>query len=60
MKIFNDIINNPSQISRYGNLNFDTINKQLSMCQPALQLFIAGFNVEIHNDKSRLIWRNTS
>ena len=60
LKIFNNIINNPSKISKYGNLKFDKISKKLSMCQPALQLlFIAGFNVEDYNDKSRLIWRNT-
>ena len=62
LKIFTNILNNPSEIEKYGNLNFDKINKKLSMCQPALQLLsIAGFNEYCDDTRSRrLIWRNTT
>ena len=61
LKIFSNILNNLSEIGKYGNLNYNKINKKLSMCKPALQLlFIAGFNQYICDDKRRLIWRNTT
>ena len=63
LKIFTNILNNPSEIGKYGNLNFNKINKKLSiaMYKPVLQsLFIAGSNEYTSDNIPRLIWMNTS
>ena len=61
LKIFENILNNPLQIEKYGNLNFDKILIKLSNCKPALKLlFIVGFVKErAANNNTRLIWNNT-
>ena len=61
LKIFNNIISNPSDIAKYGDLNFEKIKANLSKCLPALKLlFIAGFIVKDNeNEEKRLIWINT-
>eukprot|EP01084_Bolivina_argentea_P114578 203947_1 len=54
-KILFNIINNPSQIEKYGNLNFERIKKKLNCCPPALRiLFCVGF--EESNNGNRLVW----
>ena len=63
MKIFDNILLNPSEISKYGNLNFDRINDKLKLfqCRPALKiLFVVGFVVKNIDNKQRLIWKNTT
>ena len=53
------MLNNPSQIAKYGNLNTHRINDKLNKCKPALNLLhIAGFRKS--NDNTRLIWPNTN
>ena len=60
LKISKNILDNPTQISKYGNLNFEKINKKLSNCKPALDLlFIAGFVIKTSDNEKRLIWSDT-
>ena len=59
LKIFKKIINNPSQIEKYGDLRLKRISAKLSKCQPAFDLlFIAGFRRRENN--KRLVWSNTN
>ena len=59
LKVFNNIINNPTQLRKYGNLNFGKMKKRLSSCKPAFDLLIlSGFKTS-ENDK-KLIWTNTN
>ena len=59
-KICEKIISNPSQTSKYGNLNWKRINNKISHSKIALELlFVAGFHIEIIDGKKRLIWNNT-
>ena len=61
LKICENIINNLSQIERYGNLHAHArkINEKLNKCKPALNLlYIAGF--EKSNNNTQLIWMNTN
>ena len=56
-KICRNILGNPSQIQKYGNLNAERIKAKLSKCRPALNvLFIIGFKKS--NDCTRFIWTN--
>lgn len=57
-----NIVNNPSQTQKFGNLNYDKINKKLLSCKPALQLlFISEFKKSVSdNNQTRLIWNNTT
>ena len=58
LKIFDNIINNPSQLQKYGDLNAQKICSKLSECKPAFNLLlIAGFKKS--NNKGRLKWTNT-
>ena len=58
-KIYGNIINNPTQTSKYGNLNLAKINEKLSTCKPALKLlYLSGF--EKSKDNTRLIWKNAN
>ena len=63
LSVFEKIINNPMEISKYGNLNYNKISKKLSNCKPGLKLLLlAGFNIKDLNDdddKPRLIFENT-
>ena len=63
LSVFEKIINNPMEISKYGNLNYNKINNKLSNCKPGLKLLLlAGFTVKHLNqddDKPRLIFENT-
>ena len=55
LKIYKNIINNPSQLQKYGDLHFGKISTKLSKCKPALDLLISsGFQKS--NDNTRLIW----
>ena len=57
LKIFGNLLNNLSELEKYGNLNFIKISKKLEKCNPAIHLlFIARF--EKSNDGKRLIWKN--
>ena len=59
LKIFRNIIKNPSQIAKYGDLHAHRINDKLNKCKPALNLlYIAGFKKT--NNNTRLIWTNTN
>ena len=59
MKIFQNIINNPTQTQKYGDLNLNKITRKLSNCQPALKLLIlSGFKENENNQ--RLLWSNTT
>ena len=59
IKIFQNIINNPSQTQKYGNLHAEKIHQRLKTCEPAYALlFIAGFKYSAN--KSRLIWSNNN
>ena len=58
MKIFSNIIKNPNQVGKYGNLNAKIMKKKLSLCDPAGDLLLfSGF--ELSNDNTRLIWKST-
>ena len=58
LKIYQNIINNPSETEKYGDLNFKKISKRLSKCKPALDLLLlSGFEKSSNN--RRLIWKNT-
>ena len=55
LKIYKNIINNPNQIKKYGDLHFGKISKKLSKCEPALDLLLlSGFRKS--NNDTRLIW----
>ena len=59
LTVCRNLINNPSQAQKYGNLNAKRIQSKLSKCKPAFNLlFIAGFSKS--NDNTRLIWTNTN
>ena len=59
MKIFQNVMNNPSQTEKYGNLNLNKITNKLSNCKPVLQLLLlSGFEAKENN--TRLIWTNTN
>ena len=59
LRIIDNIVNNPSQTQKYGNLNLQKIKSKLKTCQPALELlFLSGFTKTPNNE--RLIWRNTN
>ena len=52
LKICRNIISNPSQISKYGSLNWSKVYAKLTNCKFWLQLLlIAGFDFErkVHN-----------
>ena len=58
LKIFENILNHPSQIQKYGDLNAKRIKQKLCKCKPAFNLlFIAGFKES--NNRARIIWMNT-
>ena len=58
-KAFQNIISNPTQISKYGVLNLNKIKQKLPDCKPIFTLFyIAGFRIADDNNRLRLIWRN--
>ena len=58
LKICENIMNSPSIIEKYGNLNSAKIHSKLSRCKPALDLLlIVGF--KLSNNNQRLIWSNT-
>ena len=60
-RVFQNIISNPTQISKYGVINLKKIKQKLPNCKPIFTLFyIAGFRIVGDNDKLRLIWKNTS
>ena len=59
LKICRNIINNPSQTEKYGDLHLRKINNKLDKCKPALNLlYIAGFKKS--NNNTRLRWINTN
>ena len=59
LRIYENIIQNPSQIKKYNNLNAKRIHQILSKCKPAYNLLlISGFNKTKNN--TRLIWENTN
>ena len=59
LTVCRNLINNPSQTQKYGNLNAKRIQSKLSQCKPAINLlFIAGFRKS--NNSTRLIWTNTN
>ena len=59
LKICDNIMNNPSQIQKYGNLHARKINDKLQKCKPAMNLlYIAGFKKL--NNNTRLVWTNTN
>lgn len=61
MKIFDNIMSNPSKLKKYGTINLKRIGHLLSNCDPALQLlFIVGFTIKNLEDQERLVWNNTS
>ena len=58
LKIYTNIINNPTKTQKYGDLSIKKIGKKLSKCDPALKLLLlVGF--EMSENKTRLIWQNT-
>ena len=58
-KVLGKIINNPTQIHKYGDLHFEKISKKLSKCKPGLNvLYLAGFKKSQNN--TRLLWMNTN
>ena len=59
LKIFENIINHPTQTEKYGNLNLIKITNKLSGCKPAMKLLLlSGFEAKENN--KRLIWTNTA
>ena len=59
LKIYTNLINNPNQTQKYGDLNVNKMAKKLSKCKPAIQLLaISGF--EINETETRCIWKNTT
>ena len=59
LKIFGNIINNPSQTQKYGNLHSNKIMNKLTKCKPGLRLLLlSGFEATENN--KRLIWMNTN
>ena len=59
LKVSENILNNPSQIQKYGDLNAARILKALSKCRPALNLlFMVGFAKSTNN--KRFVWTNTN
>ena len=60
LKICGNIISNPSEISKYGSLNWNKVNVKLANCKVCLNLlFIAGFDFKTIDNNERLIWNNT-
>ena len=58
MKIFKNIIENPTQTQKYGDLHFGKIGKKFAKCKPALDLLLlCGFKKS--NDGKRLIWTDS-
>ena len=61
MQICRNLIDNPSQIEKYGDLSANQIKSKLLSCRPALDLlFIAGFIEIIIDNDPRLLWSNTT
>ena len=57
-KILSNLIKNPTQTQKYGNLNLQKITQKLSKCKPILTLLhLSGFTKSQNN--KRLIWSNT-
>ena len=55
LKIYKNIINNPKETKKYGDLHFGKIKQKLSKCQPAMDLLLlSGFKKS--NNDTRLIW----
>ena len=60
-RIFENLMANPSEISKYGVINVKKIRQKLSDCKPIFTLlFIAGFRTDDDNDKLRLVWKDTA
>ena len=60
LKICGNIISNPSEISKYGSLNWNKLNAKLTNCKVWLNLlFFAGFEFKTIHNTERLIWNNT-
>ena len=58
IKIFSNIINNPTKIDKYGNLKAISVIQKLDGCQPAVTLLVfSGF--ALSDDQTQLIWVNT-
>lgn len=54
------MISNPSELDKYGTLNFIKVAKRLTNCTPALELFfIVGFDFRYIDNQQKLIWNNT-
>ena len=54
-KILSNLINNPSELNKYGNLNLQTIYQKLKKCKTAISLlYHLGFE-NVDND-TRLKW----
>ena len=59
LKISTNIINNPTQTNKYGDLHLQKITQKLSKCNPIVDLlFMSGFQKSENN--KRLIWINTA
>ena len=57
--ILRNIISNPSQLSKYGSINWEKINEKLSNCRDALKLlFMVGFSRQTVDSRETLIWYN--
>ena len=57
--ILQNIISNPSQLPKYGSLNWKGINDKLSNCRVALKLLLmAGFSRQKVDSREILIWNN--
>ena len=56
-----NIINNPTEMKKLGNLNLSKIHRKLSDCHPGLELLYAiGFKIKIAEsiEQDRLIFNN--
>lgn len=58
LKIFQNILINPSEIEKFGNLNSAKIQKKFAECQPAMQL-LKRIGFKESEDGSRLVWESS-
>eukprot|EP01084_Bolivina_argentea_P020279 37728_1 len=61
LKIMKNILNNLSEIQKYGNLNFQKIEEKLSKCKPGLYLlFMIGFKITNNGQRLMFVSNNNS
>ena len=59
LKIYKNIMNNPTEMKKYGDLHSGKINKKLSKCKPAFDLLLLSGFRKANND-TRLIWTSNN